>query len=150
MKDDHITQQINSFFDSYEKRFNQSLQGEETDTNTKAVADSFTDCFMESSPLGVICGKNDAGFAEKVKEGYTFYKSIGTTGMYITNREIQLLDGFHAMCKVSWKYQAEKEGKAVEIDFVVIYLLQTMNNTVKIFAYITGDEQKVLKEKGLV
>lgn len=148
MKQITATEQINAFFDEYENRFNRSLQGETTDL--KAAAGSFTECFMESSPLGVICGKNDKDFEKKMEQGYAFYKSIGTTGMYITNRQMQVLDDFHTMCKVSWKYKAEKEGKQVDIDFMVIYLLQTMNDTVKIFAYITGDEQKALKDKGLL
>jgi hypothetical protein len=38
---------------------------------------------------------------------------------------------------------------SVVIDFDTFYFVQRIKN-LKIFAYITGDEQKVLKEHGLV
>ncbi len=36
------------------------------------------------------------------------------------------------------------------IEFDVFYILQDINNELTIFAYITGDEQGVMKEHGLI
>lgn len=36
------------------------------------------------------------------------------------------------------------------IEFDVIYFLQRMNNTLKIFSYITGDEELALKQHNMI
>lgn len=54
------------------------------------------------------------------------------------------------MARVYWHYSYLKDGKPGTIDFHIIYLLTTVNNEIKIFAYIAGDEQKALKERGLI
>lgn len=40
--------------------------------------------------------------------------------------------------------------QAREIFFAVIYFVQSRENEHKIFAYITGDEQKAFRENGLI
>ena len=60
------------------------------------------------------------------------------------------LDEFHWMAKVGRESRYEKkDGTPLQINFSIIYLLQTIGNTPKIFAYTVGDEQKVLREYGL-
>lgn len=55
------------------------------------------------------------------------------------------------MARVRWRAKAIKQnGEDVTINFEVIYMFQTKDDKLKIFAYITGDEQKVLKENGLI
>lgn len=44
----------------------------------------------------------------------------------------------------------DEEDNRVVIDFEVIYLLQTIANGPKIFAYITGDEESALRQRGLL
>lgn len=141
--------QVDAFFTAYEKRFNDALAGKEVDT--EEVIGSFTDAFLEASPMGVICGKNDANLASKIRQGFEFYHYIGTRSMVITGKELTTLDEMHDMVKVHWHYTAQKKALGmVEIDFDVIYLLQAREDSIKIFAYITGDEQKVLQEHGLL
>jgi hypothetical protein len=43
-----------------------------------------------------------------------------------------------------------KDKREGAIDFEVIYLLQLRDERIKIFAYITGDEQKAFKDAGLL
>ncbi len=95
-----------SFFKDYEKRFNATLQGNKAGINT--TAESFTDYFIESSPLGVICGKNDSKFKERMLKGYEFYKKIGITSINILSTEITALDDYHTMAKIYWKTNYEK------------------------------------------
>jgi hypothetical protein len=137
-------QQIRQFFIAYESRFNASLTGT---VDVEGTIQAFSDSFIEASPVGIQCGKNDARFKEMIPKGYEFYRSIGTTAMKITSMDITGLDDFHAMIKVFWQAFYNKK---VTIDFTVIYFVQVLNNQIKIFAYITGDEQKVLRERGLV
>lgn len=142
-------QQIEEFFSSYEEHFNNALSGGASNIE-EILAQSFANCFIESSPLGVNCGKNDEQFPDAIRKGIAFYKSIGSESMHITNTHITFLDELHAMCKVSWTYTYLKNEQTGTIDFAVIYFVRLSGDGVKIFAYIAGDEQKALRESGLV
>ncbi|WDO12814.1 hypothetical protein MH928_16005 [Flavobacterium sp. WW92] len=138
---------IETFFNHYEKRVNDALIGKKIYADE--AADSFADCFIESSPLGVICGKNDAEFKKQMLKGYEFYKKIGITSMDILSKEITVLDEYHAMAKIYWRSNYQKDKAAGKIDFEVTYFLNFKDGKHKIFAFITGDEEKALKEHGL-
>lgn len=140
---------IDAFFDAYARRFNEALTGKEPDI--EATVNSFAGCFIEASPLGVNCGKNDESFREAIPKGNAFYKSIGTESMNIESKQVTELDDYHFMVKVRWNSAYRKQDGSPEIiDFDVYYFLQYREEQLKIFAYITGDEQKVLKERGLL
>lgn len=136
---------IQAFFAAYEKRFNDAITGQAADV--EGTADAFADYFVESSPAGVIGGKNDEQFRERIPQGFEFYKKIGTESMKIGQLDITEIDEFHAMVKVHW-ISAYKGDRKIEFD--VFYFLTLLHDTVKVFAYVTGDEQKLLKEYGLV
>lgn len=140
--------QVEEFFNAYELHFNEGLTND-TEINEK-IAESFATCFVESSPAGVICGKNDSGFSEKIRQGFSFYKNIGSKGMNIISKDITLLDDFHALAKIYWRYTYQKDNAPGTIDFNTFYLLNIFDGEVKIFAYMTGDELKALKERGLI
>ncbi|PSL26720.1 hypothetical protein [Dyadobacter jiangsuensis] len=142
-----VNDQIEQFFEAYEKRFAEGLAGNQVAEET---ATAFADFFVEASPNGVIGGKNDQEFRDRVPEGYNFYRTIGITQMQIRQLDITELNELHHMVEVYWESFYEKDGKPDSIEFSVIYLLQHRNGTLKVFAYITGDEQAVLKERGLV
>lgn len=142
---------ITTFFGQYEKRFNDALAGRDPDIEEAAAA--FANHFLEASPNGLISGANDDNFRIAIPQGYAFYKKIGTTSMKIAGIEITHLDEHHAMARVDWhsRYKKKNSAEEVIIDFTVIYLLQLQaDHQWKIFAYITGDEQKVLQDHGLV
>lgn len=142
-----VNDQIEQFFEAYEKRFAEGLAGNQVAEET---ATAFADFFVEASPNGVIGGKNDQEFRDRVPEGYNYYRTIGITQMQIRQLDITELNELHHMVEVYWESFYEKDGKPDSIEFSVIYLLQHRNGTLKVFAYITGDEQAVLKERGLV
>lgn len=91
---------IQSFFDTYETTFNDSLLGE---PDVEMITSCFANCFLEASPKGIICGENDDKFREAIPKGYTFYRSIGVTAMKIISKEISTLDSLHTMVKIRWK-----------------------------------------------
>lgn len=140
-------QVIKQFFSEYAERFNRSLAGEHVEA--RDVATSFADHFVEASPAGVNGGKNGMLFRWLIPAGMAHYKKIGTTSMTIENVEVETIDPMHAMAKVHWDSSYEKDGKSDHIEFDVTYLLHFEGAKPKIFAYITGDEEKVLKEHGL-
>lgn len=139
---------IHQFFDDYVRRFNDTLN---TDTpDIEGIAAGFASCFVQATPAGVLCGSNDAQFREVLPRGYAFYRSIGTVSMKIGSRVITPIDDYHAMVKIHWQSLYRKQDDSrIEIGFDVHYFVQVLRGTVKIFAYVTGDEQKVFREKGL-
>lgn len=141
---------LGDFFAEYAARFNRSL----TDSpviDVEATAGAFAGCFLEVSPLGANCGKNDEQFREMIPHGFEFYRSIGTKSMAIESVALTELTRDHWMARVAWNsFYVKKDGSGIRIDFEVIYFLQTLGGQPKIFAYITGDEAKVLKEHGLI
>ncbi len=141
--------EIENFFNRYESRFNRALKGEVPDID--GTASSFADSFIEASPKGVNCAGNDEQFRIAIPQGYAFYKNIGITSMDIISKEINILDNYHTMAKIHWQCNFFKKDNAKgHIEFDVIYFLQTIESECKIFAYITGDEQRALKENGLI
>jgi hypothetical protein len=140
--------QLEAFFAAYAARFNEGLDG---DPDVEGTAGSFTDYFMEANPNGVLCGKNDDTFRAMIPQGYAFYRKIGTKSMRISSLDLSRLDAYHWMATVQWESLYEKKDDTTDwIDFTVIYFLQTIGGTPRIFAYIAGDEQKALREKGLL
>ena len=143
-------QTLGSFFTEYEARTNRAL-GTTPSVDVEATAAAFADCFVGASPVGVMCGKNDEEFRKQIHTGLEFYRSIGTKSMTIKSLTTTLLDDYHSMVKVHWEaFYRQQDGHEDLIDFDVIYPVQTIDETPKIFAYITGDEQKVLRERGLI
>jgi hypothetical protein len=145
-----VNHQLETFFSSYQERFNQALGDLATD-DVEGTASAFADFFVEASPVGVSGGKNDDEFRAMIPKGNAFYRSIGTQSMKIEAITITPLDDFHVQAKVSWHSEfKKKDGSKESIDFDVIYFLQILDGPPKIFAFITGDEQKAYKEKGIV
>jgi hypothetical protein len=139
--------QLEEFFSRYEENFNKGIAGQ-NDIN-ESITNSFANCFIESSATGIICGQNGNPFIDQIKQGFEFYKNIGAKGMNIISKDISLIDDFHGLAKIHWRYTYDKDGQTGAIDFNTFYLLNTVNEP-RIFAYMAGDEQRALKEKGLV
>lgn len=145
-----MTDKIREFFAQYEARVNNAL-GEMPVIDAVATAEAFSNCFIAANPVGVNCGKNDEQFQSQILQGFEFYRSIGTKSMEISGLTVTSLDEFHVQARVFWRaFYIKRDGTTERIDFDVIYLLQTMGERPKIFAYITGDEQRVLRERGLI
>lgn len=139
---------IYNFFAAYEKRFNDALKGE---TDVEAMANAFGPAFVEASPAGIHGGSNDQEFRKKIPQGMDFYRQIGTHAMEILSQDVTPLDDLHFMVKIHWKATYKnKDNTDLSIEFDVIYFLQDKEDQLKIFAYITGDEDNVLREHGLI
>ena len=140
--------EIENFFNRYESRFNEALSEGEVDI--EEAVNSFASDFIEASPVGVIVGKNDEKFRASLSQGYAFYKQIGIQAMDILAKEINILDQFHAIVKVHWNSSFIRKDKTKgDIAFDVFYLVQKRED-IRIFGYITGNEQQALKEAGLI
>ena len=149
---DEMARKLNLFFETYAQHMNNAL-GQSPVVDVGAVADQFADYFVEASPVGVNGGSNGDEFRAMIPRGYEFYRKIGTQSMKLNITEMTQLNEFHYMAKVHWtaEYLTRAETREV-IEFDVIYFLQLLDEdrTPKIFAYITGDEQRILRERGLI
>jgi hypothetical protein len=71
--------------------------------------------------------------------------------MDILSMQITILDNLHAIVKIHWNISYVRKNRIKgDIAFDVFYLLQKTGDDVRIFGYITGDEQQALKEEGLI
>jgi predicted ester cyclase len=142
------SERVQAFFERYADRFNRSLEGGKV--SVAEVADSFASHFVEASPAGVQGAKNGLLFRWMIPRGFAHYKKLGTTRMAISDLSLEPLDADHALAKVHWDSRYIKEdGSKDRIEFDVTYLLHFEQGEPKIFAYITGDEERVLREHGL-
>jgi hypothetical protein len=145
-----MNEKIEEFFEQYQKSFNKALN-EATEIDAQEMAQCFSDCFIAANPAGVACGKNDEELESQILRGLRFYRSIGTRSMNVLEIAVTALDRFHALARVRWQSQyRKKDGEGERIDFDVIYLPQINGERPRIFAYIIGDEEEALRERGLI
>jgi hypothetical protein len=138
------------FLAEYEARVNRAL-GDEPVVDVDETAAAFTNCFVAATPNEVVCNANDAQFRASIPRGFEFYRKIGTKAMRISSLAVTELDDCHAMVKVRWHSLHERsDASEVRIDFDVIYLFRMARGGPQIFGYITGDEDQVLRDHGLV
>ena len=142
--------ELQTFFAEYAARFNRAL-GETPELDVEATAAAFADCFVAASPAGVMCGQNDDQFRAQLPKGMEFYRSIGTYAMKIGSLVITPIDELHALVRVRWESRnRRRDGVEIPIDFDVFYFLQDRDGSPRIFAFITPDEQRILRGKGLI
>mgnify|MGYP003576478747 FL=1 len=141
--------EIENFFNRYENVVNEALSGGEPDIDE--TVNSFAPEFIAASPVGIMAGKNNRKFRKSITEGWEFYKKIGIRAMDILSTQITILDQFHAITKVHWNCSFVRKNKTKgEIAFENYYLLKKSGDDLRIFAYITGDEQQALKDESLI
>ena len=141
-------EQLEHFFKDYEQFFMHSLGGT---VDSEAVASFYAPAFIAASPLGVMTGANDVAFREGLAAGYDQYRAIGTTGMHVRSVTMTPIDELHAVASVAWRASYERLGGEIfDINFDVHYLMQEHAGTLRIFGWISGDEQEVYREHGLI
>ena len=141
-------EQVEKFFQKYEQFFMQSLSG-------NVIFDEITELyapeFIAASPMGVMTGKNDIDFQKALSYGYEQYRKMGTIGMHICKIKVYPIDEYHSVAHVSWRASYQKSDKSrVDIDFEVHYLMQEIKGKLRVFGWISGNEQEVLRENGII
>lgn len=136
---------IRDFFAAYAKRTNDALADPKA-LDVAATRAAFADHFIGADPNGVRCGSNGLLFRLAIPRGIARYRKLGTIAMDVTGVEVTDLDAVHVMARVGWvaRYRGGQE-----IGFTNLYLLQVRDNVARIFAWITPDEEKALREAGL-
>lgn len=140
---------VRTLFERYERFFKRSLGG---DIDMDEMASLYAPEFIAATPAGVMTGKNDVQLKEAMIKGYAHYRAIGTREMRIRNVRISPIDAHHCVAHVAWTAVYSRESQPdVTIDFDVHYLVQELNDGgPRVFGWVSGDEQALLREHGIV
>jgi hypothetical protein len=139
---------VRKLFERYERFFNNSLAG---DMDMREVASLYASDFIAATPAGVMTGKNDDQLKQIMTQGYANYRAIGTKEMRIRSVRVSPIDEHHCVAHVAWTATyGRKNQPDVAIDFDVHYFVQTLNEEPKVFGWVAGDEQALLKEHGIL
>ena len=138
---------VRAYFDRYERLFNRSLHGE---IDLDAIAAQYASAYIAASPAGVQVGVNDAAFRRATTEVYARCRAIGTEGMRIRDVRVVPIDDLHCLASVAWTATYARPDGAVAIDFDVHYLVQLRDGEPKVFGWVSGDEEAVLRAHGIV
>lgn len=71
--------------------------------------------------------------------------------MRIRGIRLSPIDGLHCMAHVAWTATYARKGQPdVAIDFDVHYFVQKLGEEPKVFGWVSGDEQALLRKHGIV
>ncbi len=139
---------VRKFFERYARCFNRSLGG---DMDMDEVASLYAAEFVAASPAGVMAGKNDDQLKEVMAQGYAHYRAIGTKDMRLRTVRLSPIDDHHCVAHVAWTATYARQDQAdVAIDFDVHYLVQKLDGEPKVFGWVSGDEQALLRKHGII
>ncbi|SFU21140.1 hypothetical protein [Mesorhizobium sp. YR577] len=139
---------VRKLFERYERFFNRSLGG---DMDMDEVASLYASEFIAASPAGVMTGKNDDKLKQVMAKGYAHYREIGTKEMRIRGVRISPMDEHHCVAHIAWTaIYSRKDQPNVAIDFDVHYFVQELDGEPKVFGWVSGDEQALLKKHGII
>lgn len=139
---------VRKLFERYERAFNASLQD---NVDTDDVAALYASAFIAASPAGVMTGQNDDKLKEAMEQGYARYRAMGTKEMRMRGLRISPMDEHHCVAHVAWRATYSRNDQPdVTIDFDVHYLVQQLGSETKVFGWVSGDEQALLKQHGIV
>lgn len=139
---------VRKLFERYESVFNRALSG---DLDMDGVATLYASEFIAASPAGVMAGENDDRLKEVMAQGYERYRAMGTKDMRIRNVRLSPIDDHHCVAHVAWTATYVRQNRPdLAIDFDVHYLVQKLDGEPKVFGWVSGDEEAVLKEHGVI
>ena len=139
---------IHEFFKRYQDFFRQGLKNE---ADMEQVASSYATAFIAASPAGVMTGQNDGQLKQVMRQGFERYRQLGTKDMTLRGVRINPVDEHHCVAHVAWTATYDRgEAPGVSIDFDVHYLVLQLDDEPKIFGWVSGDEQALLKQHAIV
>jgi hypothetical protein len=139
---------VRKFFERYESVFNRSLGG---DMDMDKVAALYASEFIAASPAGVMTGRNDDQLKQVMAQGYARYRAVGTKEMRMRDVRLSRMDDHHCVAHVAWTATySRKDQPDMAIDFDVHYFVQKLGGEPKVFGWVAGDEQALLRKHGII
>ncbi|TCV74757.1 hypothetical protein EDE05_1308 [Neorhizobium sp. R1-B] len=140
---------VRELFNDYGRVSNEAL-ADPTSVDVGRVAAFFAPYFVGSAPQGVMGGANDERFREVIPQGFAHYREVGGKEMLLTGLRVTPLNDLHALAEVGWEFvYVNRAGENGRICFTNFYFVTVADGDARIFAYVTGDEEKAMKEHGL-
>lgn len=140
--------EVRKLFQRYESVFRRSLAG---DFDKAEAARLYASEFIAATPAGVMAGKNDETLIQAMVQGYDHYRRIGTREMRIRDLRLSPIDALHCVAHVGWRATyARDDLPETAIDFDVHYLVQLRDGAAKVFGWMSGDENALLKQYGVI
>jgi hypothetical protein len=143
------TDRVRAFFIEYGRLMDRGVKSGHPDTD--ALEACFADHFVGASPAGIMGGAAGEEFGDIIAAGIENYRRMGATEFIVDEVAVTSIDALHAMARVFWRfgYKRARDGATGTIRFENVYFVSFVEETPKIFAWVTPDEQAVLKEHGL-
>lgn len=139
---------VNELFQRYQEFFRRGLKNE---ADMEQVASSYATAFIAASPAGVSVGQNDEQLKQVMRQGFERYRQMGTKDMILRQVRVDPIDECHCVAHVAWTATYDRSAAPdVSIDFDVHYLVQQLDDGPKIFGWVSGDEQALLRQHGIV
>jgi hypothetical protein len=139
---------VQELFQQYQEFFRNAIKDE---MDMEQGAAFYATAVIGAAPAGVMVAQNDEQFRLVMQQGFDAYREMGTKDMRIRGIDITPIDELHCLTRVSWTTVYDRgDYPDTSIDFDVYYLVQQVQETPKIFGWISGDEQAVLKEHGII
>jgi hypothetical protein len=139
---------LRKLFERYERLFRQSSGG---DKGMEEVAALYASDFIAATTAGVMTGKNGDQLKQVIAQSYAHYRAIGTKDMRIRNVRLSPIDEHHCVARVAWTVTyAHKDQSDLATDFDVHYFVQTLAGASKVFGWVSGDEQALLRKYGVI
>lgn len=135
-------------FERYERAFLQGLAGE---ADMNEIASLYASEFIAASPAGVATGRNDDALRDAMAQGHARYRALGLADMRVRHIRCTAIDDLHCLAHVGWRSRFARPGAAdVNLDFEVHYLVERLDEEARVFGWVTGDEEAVLRAHGIV
>jgi hypothetical protein len=139
---------VRKLFELYEQVFRNGLRGS---INMNEVASLYAPEFIAATPAGVVTGKNDEQLQQVMAKGYAHYRAVGMKDMRFRELRISPIDEQHCVAHVAWTATYARNNQPdVAIDFEVHYFVQELSSELKVFGWVSGDEQALLKQHGVI
>ena len=136
-----MTEATKRLFEQYEQAFNA--------LDVEKQVPLFAEHFISAGPRGSIAQGRDE-FAKMARQAAEFYKSVGQTSAKILSMDETAISKEYSMVRVHWGATFKKTGDKL-VEFDVTYFLQDPDTNPKIIMFIAHqDEEKAMKELGLM
>lgn len=146
--DEHVDRAVRQLFSRYQAVTTQALRGV---TDGDEIASLYAAEMIAASPQGVRGVRNDAQMHEAMTQAHARWREIGTREMRILDLHLTAVDAAHVIARARWRATyARDDLPQTVIVFDVHYLVQVLDGTARVFGWITGDEEAVLRQHGVI
>lgn len=128
---------VRELFERYEHVFRCALRG---DANMDEAALLYATEFIAATPAGVVTGKNDEKLKQVMADGYARYRAQGMKDIQLQGLGTSAIDEGHCVVHAAWMATYECKGQPD----IAIHL----SSEPKVFGWVSGDEQALLKQHG--